>query len=148
MSCSLCIKPAKYNCLLWCARLFDLPVYAQTLYLLLPCSSKISGIGVPRREEGMWNLCRVLLYGLHSFSHALFLMFFFLCSFGVHTSSFWAIIDICEVFVRLVMWSADAIIGLSEVCIEAFAMPHSSALQLNFVSKSSIYSFGPQLNLS
>jgi receptor-type tyrosine-protein phosphatase gamma len=26
MSCSLCIKPAKYNCLVWCARLFDLPV--------------------------------------------------------------------------------------------------------------------------
>lgn len=29
MSCSLCIKPAKYNCLVWCVRLFDLSVYGR-----------------------------------------------------------------------------------------------------------------------
>jgi hypothetical protein len=39
MSCSLCIKPAKYNCLVWCARLFDLPLvrrlFCSRLYISL-----------------------------------------------------------------------------------------------------------------
>jgi hypothetical protein len=41
MSCSLCIKPAKYNCLVWCARLFDFPVQVtETLSLIHTlCSS-------------------------------------------------------------------------------------------------------------
>jgi hypothetical protein len=31
MSCSLCNKPEKYNCLVWCARLFDFPVLLSCL---------------------------------------------------------------------------------------------------------------------